>query len=141
MYSNSQESSTPLGDPSTIAESISESKSQTRLVKKRLTRMGWKERKKGRLARVATVEGDKRTVNALLLPSHQYETSIRRRAVRKRGEVPLKKADSPPTHMGLFGTSSLANLRKKVADVDVDNLSETYDEDFGDVSLGMKLNM
>lgn len=136
---NPQEASTPLEDHSTRTESISKPNFKNRIVTNRPTRMGWKQRKKGRQVRVAAVEGDERIVITPLLPSHQYETSIRRRAVRKRGEVFRKKVDSPPTHMGLFGTPSSANLRKKFEDID--NTSETYDADFGDVSLGMKLNM
>jgi hypothetical protein len=95
-----------------------------------------KSRKRRR--RVALVKGDAQ--DRLMLPSNQYETVLRRRAIRKRDDD--ARADSSPTSSGkrvsLFGTKTESDEQKGVPNEDV---VEEYDEEYGDISVGMKLNM
>lgn len=95
-----------------------------------------KSRKRRR--RVALVKGDAQ--DRLMLPSNQYETVLRRRAIRKRDDD--ARADSSPTSSGrrvsLFGTKTESNEQKGVLN---DDVVEEYDEEYGDISVGMKLNM
>lgn len=130
---NPQEASTPPDGPLPLVVSAPLNDRIT----KSPTKVGWKQRKQGRKARVAELEVEMRSIERFL-PLSQYETTIRRRAVRKRGEA-LIKAESPPPRRGLFGTSMSAHSRKNLEEEE--DLDDVYDEDFGDVSLGMKLNI
>lgn len=96
-------------------------------------RKDWKRRKRGRQVRVASVAEE--VTESELLPSTHYEAVLRRRAIRKLGEDVMKPPAPSPSRRGLFGSPRVAE-RKAVTDVVVG-----YDEEAGDTSLGMKLNM
>ncbi len=86
-----------------------------------------KKRKRGRKVRTARVdESQYDKPQGLLLPPSQYETTLIRRAIRKREEQQSTKE----------GSSTLPSEKWK---------DETNDEDghevYGDISLGMKLNI
>lgn len=95
-----------------------------------------KSRKRQR--RVALVKEDAQ--DRLMLPPNQYETILRRRAIRKR--VDDAEADASPSSAGktvsLFGTKAESDEQKGVPN---DDVVEEYDEEYGDISVGMKLNM
>lgn len=144
---NPQEASTPPDHPASIKSTSNASGESQDSLLSRATRQrrrsGWKRRKQGRQVRLAAVEDakeDKAAVD-IKLPSEQYEAIIRRRAVRKRGEVLPKKEASTVSRRSLFefGTTVSGSSRKQEIDVEV--FDTIYDEDFGDVSLGMKLNI
>lgn len=115
---------------------------------KSLRRAGWKTRKRGRQVRVASVDeskssnGDSWHIHDL--PSNQYETDVRRRAVKKGDDQP-KTVSMRPKYVPGREPSSRRSIfqgveRTVTNEGDIDEY-DGYDEEFGDVSLGMKLNM
>lgn len=98
---------------------------------------GWKRRRRRRPVRIASVSDectpDEDGMN--YMPSSQYETTFRRRAVCKEERTP--NPSSSPSR-GIFGSSSRV-ARKEVAK-SMESM-QGYDEEVGDISLGMKLNM
>ena len=89
-----------------------------------------KRRRQGRYVRVAAVNesnNDVMTGSSLLIPSNQYETTLRRRAIRKIGE------GGPDS---VVATKSFEE-EWRVAVKEDGGQSES--EDYGDISLGMKL--
>lgn len=134
------------------------------------SRKGWKTRKRGRQARIAAIEeakghkstkGDTASTNGSHkaatenddswhiheLPSNQYEIDLRRRANQKGtpGTQTRTAPKSPPRlpagRRSIFrepskqGVGGTMNVKSK------DDDFAGYDEELGDVSLGMKLNM
>jgi hypothetical protein len=91
-----------------------------------------------RRRRVALVKEDAQ--DRLLLPPNQYETILRRRAIRKRDDE--LKANASPTSSGkrlsLFGKQAESDKQEQPLN---DDVVEEYDEEYGDISVGMKLNM
>jgi hypothetical protein len=144
---NPQEASTPPDHPFPIESASNASEEAQDSLSARTTRQrrrsGWKRRKQGRQVRLAAVEDaeEKKEAVELELPSEQYEAIMRRRAVRKRGEVLPKKEASTVSRRSLFefGTPVSGSSRKQ--EIEVEEADVVYDEDFGDVSLGMKLNI
>jgi len=156
---NPQEAYSPQGGRPADAASIFTAVGEQQLApqtttmttrKPRKTKKGWKRRRKGRPVRVAAVSEDEttafskssetksNTVSPPPLPSTQYETTLRRRAIRKEGQVVPTIAPSPPSR-GIFGSNNIPATQKEVRNND--NIMEGYDEEVGDTSLGMKLNM
>jgi hypothetical protein len=95
-----------------------------------------KSRKRRR--RVALVKEDAQ--DRLLLPPNQYETILRRRAIRKRvDELKVDASRTPSVKtLSLFGTQAHSDEQKQLAN---DDVVEEYDEEYGDISVGMKLTM
>ena len=73
-----------------------------------------------------------------LLPPNQYETVLRRRAIRKPDDSGEIKTDSSPTSSVRSGFSTKASVDEGESD---DDVIEGYDEEYGDISVGMKLNI
>jgi hypothetical protein len=132
---NPQEASSP---PSSDAETLAQEKEQTtKSSRRRWPMQGWKRHKRGRRVRVVAVAEEPETVEDL--PATQYETVLRRRAIRKEepeNSVPPSPSSSSPRR-SLF-RSLRGTDRDSVAKKDV---LEGYDEEVGDTSLGMKLTM
>ena len=85
--------------------------------------------------RVAVVAADAQ--DRPLLPPNQYETVLRRRAICKPGDEETKVDGSPTSSVkSLFSTKS--HEQEHESD---DDTTEGYDEEFGDISVGMKLNI
>jgi hypothetical protein len=134
---NPQEASTPQSPDSLAREEPAQQDTVVR--EESVSNQGsvtFKSRKRRR--RVALVKEDAQ--DRLLLPPNQYETILRRRAIRKRDDE--LKADAFPTSSGktlsLFGTKAESDEQKEALNGDV---VEEYDEEYGDISVGMKLNM
>lgn len=144
-------------DPSTGDEVSSEKPAtainqQADLKSNAKTRKGWKIRKRGRRVRVAAVDDSKAanedSWHIHELPSNQYETDLRRRAIFKgEGEAPKVLTEKPKIPSSPeFNKSSRRSIFASVSksedegDSPKDDFSG-YDEETGDVSLGMKLNM
>jgi hypothetical protein len=123
----------------------------TTLAHKRKIPRGWKKRRRGRPARMASV-ADKALlrrhvasptslpVNEIKDKSHfthfsQYETTVRRRAIRKEN-------NPEPLAPAARGTPLPKNVMKPLHTIGRKAESMLYyDEEIGDTSLGMKLNM
>lgn len=134
---NPQEASAPQSPDSSAREELAQQDAVVR--EESFSNQGsvtLKSRKRRR--RVALVKEDAQ--DRLLLPPNQYETILRRRAIRKR--VDELKADVSPAPsvktLSLFGTQAESDEQKQVMN---DNVVEEYDEEYGDISVGMKLNM
>lgn len=97
---------------------------------------GWRRRKRGRDVRIAAVADSESTPKTKKMPASHFETVLRRRAIRKEAAV-LKNVPSP-SRRGIFGSTSRVS-EKEVAECK--DFVEGYDEEIGDTSLGMKLNM
>lgn len=124
-------------------------------------RKGHKLRKRGRRSRLAAVAAEKEKLeeNYTLLPSmpqHHYEVQLRRRAVRKQEEIQKEqqrqlkskpsslstKEASSPNRRPIFGAAvSEASSRRAPYQIPGEDSEPLYDEEVGDISLGMKLNM
>lgn len=95
-------------------------------------------RSRKRSRRVAQVEEDAQ--NRPLLPPNQYETMLRRRAICKpEGEEDASVQSSPTASV-----KSISIFGSKTHDEDGesdDDAVEGYDEEYGDISVGMKLNI
>jgi len=98
---------------------------------------GWKRRIRGRPVRLAKVSHDSMSTNESknCIPSSQYETTFRRRAIRKEENATIS-ASSPAR--GIFGSNARSTRREAKSAMDG---MPGYDEEIGDTSLGMKLNM
>jgi hypothetical protein len=106
--------------------------------KKKKKKKGWRRRKRGRDVRIVTVSDCSKTKSkaTTTLPLSHFETIFRRRAIRK--EAAIVKPVPSPSRRGLFG--AIARVPEKEVTV-VKDFEEGYDEEIGDTSLGMKLNM
>jgi hypothetical protein len=118
-----------------------------------------RKRKRRRPVRVAPV--DERVPHHVQsrLPPNQYEIVLRRRAIRKReGEhgvtIALSSRSSSPSslaskkspltrtkHGGASVDSSKEEKQKSLEAASDDESVEQYDEEYGDISLGLKLNI
>lgn len=98
---------------------------------------GWKRRRRGRQVRLASVSDECTSDKEVkkYMPATQYETTFRRRAVCKEERV--SNPSSSPSR-GIFGSNS--RMTRKEAAKAMESISG-YDEEVGDVSLGMKLNI
>mmetsp|Transcript_7430 Transcript_7430/g.12364 ORF Transcript_7430/g.12364 Transcript_7430/m.12364 type:complete len:1143 (+) Transcript_7430:213-3641(+) len=110
------------------------------LKKKKRLRKGWRRRKKGREVRIAAVvDGDAAPkMKKNLMPASQFETVLRRRAIRKEAAVMKPVASPSRSRRGIFGSTSRVPEKEVV---DSKDSMEGYDEEIGDTSLGMKLNI
>ena len=135
---NPQEAYSPPSNEASRASAAQHASPQTTTPARQWRNIdGWKRRRRGRPVRLASVSdectSDKDLKN--YMPSTQYETTLRRRAVCKEGNAP--NPSSSPSR-GIFGSNSRVT-RKEVAKA-MESMPG-YDEEIGDVSLGMKLNM
>lgn len=88
-----------------------------------------------RRRRVVKFQDDAR--DRILLPPNQYETNLRRRAIRKLEDETKTEQATTKASRSLFGAKE-ADTNKEISEEEV---MDDYDEDYGDISIGMKLNM
>jgi hypothetical protein len=114
-----------------------ESPQTTTRAKQRRNVDGWRRRRRGRSVRLASVSDECTSDKEVkkYMPATQYETTFRRRAVCK--EEGVSNSSSSPSR-GIFGSNS--RMTRKEAAKAMES-TPGYDEEVGDVSLGMKLNM
>lgn len=102
-------------------------------------------RKRSRRAHVVSIaEGEYDFDERMGLPNTQYETVLRRRAIRKPGESKCRGAppSSSPKRRMLGSPHKSKESREKNSNVIArEEKVEGYDEEVGDTSLGMKLNI
>jgi len=98
-----------------------------------------KKKRRARQAHVAAMtDSESEDGERMKLPLTQFETVLRRRAIRKSGkDEAVQTASRSPSNRTIFGPS---RRTKAVTQPHVD-IVEGYDEEVGDTSLGMKLNI
>lgn len=97
-----------------------------------------KKRKRARLAHVRVMANTGNEDDRMKLPLTQFETVLRRRAIRKCGKEETAPISSrSASNHNIFGPPR----RKNFVAPNCDDVIEGYDEEIGDTSLGMKLNM
>ena len=93
-------------------------------------------RNRKRRRRVALVTDDAR--DRPHLPPNQYETVLRRRAICKPEDKEETKANASPT---IRGKSWIGTNKSQDTEGAHDAIMEGDDEEYGDISVGMKLNI